>query len=128
LGLKVHTKIHRDDAEGAAAAIRKYHGTGNILVCWEHSQMTNISVALGVTRYGKGSGWSGLPIEYPHKRFDIIWEVPSPYTEISKVESEQVPGLDPPRNSARLSQTVSVQLFSVVILNIACSVAFELVS
>jgi hypothetical protein len=47
-----------------------------------------------------------MPIEYPHKRFDLIWEVPPPYTEIANVRSERVPGLDdgkspkPPGNSA----------------------------
>jgi len=86
--------------------------------------MTNISSALGVTRFGEDSGWAGMPIEYPHKRFDLIWVVPQPYTEILRVESEQVPGLDdgktpdPPGNSARRSRNVSPQLVLLMTLNV----------
>ena len=86
--------------------------------------MANISSALGVTRYGEDCGWAGIPIEYPRKRFDLIWVVPQPYTEIVRVESEQVPGLDdgktpdPPENSARRSGYVSLQLVLLMTLNI----------
>jgi hypothetical protein len=120
----VNTQIHRDDAEGVALAVKRYNGSGNILICWEHSQMTNISSAIGVTGYAENSGWAGIPVEYPHKRFDLIWEVPPPYTKIKTVQSEQVPGLDdgktpnPPGMSAGLVAATSLQTYLPIILNI----------
>jgi hypothetical protein len=132
LGLKVHTKIRREDAVGVATAVRKYKGTGNILICWEHTHLTNISFALGATQYAEGSSWAGMKVEYPHKRFDLIWVIPSPYTEIISVQSEQVPGLDdgkspnPPGNSAVSSRMVSLPLCLSVILNIVYLVSLEL--
>jgi hypothetical protein len=44
-------------------------------------------------QYAEDSGWAGA-IEYPHKRFDLIWVIPTPYTQITSVESEKVPVLD----------------------------------
>jgi len=93
LGIKIYSKIDRDDVQGAADAAKAYGGPGNVLLCWEHGQLAKIATALGVQGYAGSSGWSG-PVEYPGDRFDLIWTVNPPYTEISTVTSEGVPGLD----------------------------------
>jgi hypothetical protein len=93
LGIKIHSKIDRDDVQGAANAAKAYDGPGNVLVCWEHGQLAKIATALGVQGYADSSGWSG-PVEYPGNRFDLIWTVNPPYTEISTVTSEGVVELD----------------------------------
>jgi hypothetical protein len=64
-----------------------------VLICWEHMGLTEIAAALGAEKYGPESGWRG-PVEYPDERFDLIWVVPPPYSQISRVEGEQVPVLD----------------------------------
>jgi hypothetical protein len=93
LHLKLDTSISRDDAEGVAAAAKAFPGPGNVLICWEHGQLSAIAEAIGITAYGEGSGWSG-PVVYPGDRFDLIWVVPPPWTEVVEVRSEKVPGLD----------------------------------
>jgi hypothetical protein len=93
LGIKIHSKIDRDDVQGAADAAKAYDGPGNVLVCWEHGQLAKIATALGVQGYAESTGWSG-PVEYPGDRFDLIWTVNPPYTEITKVTSEGVGELD----------------------------------
>jgi|SRR3569833_141715 len=93
LGLKIHTK-DRDDAEGAAEAAKGYDGHGNVLICWEHGWLAKIAEQLGVKKYADSTGFQGDEVKYPSDRFDLIWVVPSPYTEITEVLSEQVPGLD----------------------------------
>jgi hypothetical protein len=93
LKLSIDSSIRRNDSVGAADAVRNYKGRGNILICWEHSQLTDIALAIGVIQYAEDSGWNGA-IEYPHKRFDLIWVIPAPYTQITSVESEKVPVLD----------------------------------
>jgi hypothetical protein len=79
--------MDREDVEGAAAAARSFNGDGNVLICWEHHRLTAITKALGVKGYSDKCGWTG-EIEYPKKRFDLIWVVPPPYNEISLVQSE----------------------------------------
>jgi hypothetical protein len=121
LGLKVHSSIRRNDALGVKETVENYNGTGNILICWEHVQMSDIAVAIGVTQYAEESGWSGV-IEYPHKRFDLIWVIPTPYTQIVRVEGEQIPVLDDgktptPGNFAQPSRSISILLFVLVIVH-----------
>jgi hypothetical protein len=84
LGIPIDSSVSRDDAHGAAKAAKAYHGSGNILICWEHGELAKIAEALGV----KGK------VEYPSDRFDLIWTVLTPYTEIASVTSENIPGLD----------------------------------
>ncbi|KAF2667539.1 hypothetical protein BT63DRAFT_294535 [Microthyrium microscopicum] len=134
LGVKIHSKIDRDDAAGAAATIKNYvaKNKGNILVCWEHSQMRDIAAALGITRYSDQSGWTG-PIEYPHGRFDLIWVVPTPYTQIATVESQKVPDLDdgnspiPPENSARQSKSLPMALMTIVVAHFMYKLSFSII-
>ncbi|RDW85142.1 hypothetical protein BP6252_02732 [Coleophoma cylindrospora] len=91
LDLQIDKDISRDDVGDAAKKALAYQGPGNVLICWEHGELAKIAQALGVT------GFTGRPdcqVVYPDDRFDLIWTVSEPYTEISQVESEDVPGLD----------------------------------
>lgn len=47
LGLTVDTSCDRDDSACVAALINAYTGPNNILICWEHGELTNIAQALG---------------------------------------------------------------------------------
>lgn len=60
LGLKIDDSVSRDDAEGVAKAVEKWNGKGNILICWEHGQLTDIAEAIGVKH---------AP-DYPDERYD----------------------------------------------------------
>lgn len=93
LGLKVHKKIERDDYAGAASEALSFDGPGNVLLCWEHKSLQGIAKAIGIEGYAAQTGWTG-EVKYPGDRFDLIWVVPPPYTEITVVGSELVPGLD----------------------------------
>ncbi|KAF5557529.1 phosphoglycerate mutase family [Fusarium mexicanum] len=93
LGLKVHKKIDRDDYAGAASKALSFEGPGNVLLCWEHKSLEGIAKAIGIQGYAAATGWTG-EVKYPGDRFDLIWVVPPPYTEITVVGSELVPGLD----------------------------------
>ncbi|KAF5572851.1 phosphoglycerate mutase family [Fusarium pseudoanthophilum] len=93
LGLEVYTNIHRDDYAGAASQALSFDGPGNVLLCWEHKSLEGIAKAIGIQGYAAETGWTG-EVKYPGDRFDLIWVVPPPYTEITVVGSELVPGLD----------------------------------
>lgn len=47
LGLQVDTSCQRDDSDCVADVVENYTGFGNILICWEHAELTNIVTALG---------------------------------------------------------------------------------
>ena len=47
LGLTVDTSCDRDDADCVADLVDGYNGTGNILICWEHDNLSNIVEAMG---------------------------------------------------------------------------------
>jgi len=64
--------------------VNAYTGTGNILICWEHGELTDIAEALG----------DGNAPEYPDDSFNIIWTDPSPYSTITAMTNEDCPGLD----------------------------------
>ncbi len=49
LGLTVDTSCDRDDAECVANLVEDYGGSGNVLICWEHDNLTGIVTALGDT-------------------------------------------------------------------------------
>ncbi|KAJ9616804.1 hypothetical protein H2200_000523 [Cladophialophora chaetospira] len=86
-GVQFNHTIDRDDYDEVKAAVDGYRGDGNVLICWEHQALEKVAVALGVQPEPN----------YPGTRFDIIWTVKPPYTEIEQpVGSEQVPGLDVP--------------------------------
>lgn len=59
LGVPFDYSIARDDADKVAKTVRKFNGAGNILICWEHGQLTSIAEALGV---------KGAP-KYPGDRY-----------------------------------------------------------
>ncbi|KAI9857118.1 MAG: hypothetical protein M1813_008609 [Trichoglossum hirsutum] len=99
LSIKIDDSVSRDDADGAAKAARAYHGPGNVLICWEHGQLSKIAEAIGVKKYAADSGASGK-VKYPDDRFDLIWTVGPPYKEIERVESEGIPGLDDGREDS----------------------------
>lgn len=108
LGITVNKSIDRDDADAAAEATKAFQGPGNVLLCWEHGQLAKIAEAMGVKGYAQGAFAAGIPtgdggsdetdggVKYPGDRFDLIWTVEAPYTEILSVTSEAVPGLDVP--------------------------------
>ncbi|KAI9902264.1 hypothetical protein N3K66_004081 [Trichothecium roseum] len=83
LGLDVDLSCDRDDPKCVKDAVEDYDGDGNILICWEHDALTDISEKLG-----------GDPGDYPSDSYDIIWTQPSPYDEVDTSGSEQCPGLD----------------------------------
>ncbi|KAF5017352.1 hypothetical protein F66182_10725 [Fusarium sp. NRRL 66182] len=93
LGLKIHDKAGRDDYDKAAKEALSFKGPGNILLCWEHHALTGVTKAIGIKGYAAATGWTG-EVVYPDSRFDLIWVVPPPYTEITEVRSEKVLGLD----------------------------------
>jgi hypothetical protein len=93
LNLKVHHHVKRDDYDKAAKEALSFKGPGNLLLCWEHHALANIVTAIGVQGYAAATGWSG-EVKYPGSMFDLIWVIPPPYTEITGVLSEKVPGLD----------------------------------
>jgi hypothetical protein len=47
LGITVDTSCDRDDQKCVAKVVDNYTGRGNILICWEHSALTDIVDALG---------------------------------------------------------------------------------
>ena len=47
LGLSVDTSCTRDDAKCVKKLVKKYGGDGNVLICWEHDNLTGIVEALG---------------------------------------------------------------------------------
>ncbi|KAE8443537.1 hypothetical protein EG329_001777 [Mollisiaceae sp. DMI_Dod_QoI] len=84
LGLSVDTSCDRDDQKCVAKLVDKYSGGGNILICWEHDNLSDIVKALGDKK----------PPDYPDDSFNIIWTDPSPYKTITTMTSEDCPGLD----------------------------------
>ena len=47
LNKTVDTSCQRDDSACVADVVGNYTGPGNILICWEHTRLTNIVAALG---------------------------------------------------------------------------------
>ncbi|KAK0127510.1 hypothetical protein ONS96_007045 [Cadophora gregata f. sp. sojae] len=47
LGLTVDTSCDRDDADCVADLVDDYNGPGNILICWEHDNLSDIVKAMG---------------------------------------------------------------------------------
>jgi hypothetical protein len=49
LGLTVDTSCDRDDPNCVADLVNSYGGSGNVLICWEHDNLTDIAEALGAS-------------------------------------------------------------------------------
>ncbi|GIJ91152.1 hypothetical protein Asppvi_010117 [Aspergillus pseudoviridinutans] len=91
LGVPFNIEIDRDDAAGVASAVNKYKGASNILICWEHHNLSNIAKAIGIEGFAEGSGGSG-EVKYPGSHFDLVWVVPAPYDKITRVLSQDTVG------------------------------------
>ena len=72
--VQLDASISRDDAAKVAKHAKKYQGPGNVLICWEHGQLTDIAQAIGIDP----------PPTYPGDHYDIIWKIESPYTKIEE--------------------------------------------
>lgn len=87
LGLTVDTSCDRDDSDCVAKAVNAYGaGKKNVLICWEHGELTDIVHSLGAKK--KNSP------DYPDGSYNIIWTDPNPFTKIVSMTSEDCPGLD----------------------------------
>lgn len=109
LGLKVYTATDRDDHAGAVQKVFEWikmvesgEKKGNLLLCWNHGEISHIVRAMGIRGYGnkvsdevkKLGCTSDGEIAYPDDRFDVIWTIKPPYQEITSVTSEECEGLD----------------------------------
>lgn len=47
LGLAIDHSCARDDSSCVKNAVSNYKGSGNILICWEHTALSNLAKALG---------------------------------------------------------------------------------
>jgi hypothetical protein len=103
LGIEIDDSIHRDNERKAAHRAMSFEGPGNVLICWQHTQLEEIADALGVRGYARETGESGR-IRYGH-RWDLIWVVPYPWDEITELRSECVPGLDDDVCESTISDT-----------------------
>ncbi|KAF9167136.1 hypothetical protein BGX20_011682 [Mortierella sp. AD010] len=83
LGIHVDTSCDRDDAKCVKKAVKKYKGSGNILICWEHHALTDIVKTLGDHK----------PPKYPGDDFGHIWTDPSPYGDVEAITEQHCPGL-----------------------------------
>jgi len=59
LGLTVDTSCSRNDSDCVANLVDSYSGGQNILICWEHGELTNIVQSLG----------DNSPPTYPSNRY-----------------------------------------------------------
>jgi hypothetical protein len=59
LGVEFNTDIKKNDAVGVARAVKAYGGPGNVLICWEHHNLSDIAETIGIKGYAENSGWSG---------------------------------------------------------------------
>ncbi|KAI1311764.1 hypothetical protein F5Y03DRAFT_288460 [Xylaria venustula] len=84
LGLTVDTSCDRDDEKCVKDAVDDYNGDQNILICWEHKELNNISEELGAKDVDS----------YPDDSYDLIWTQPYDYSDITSITSENCPGLD----------------------------------
>ena len=60
----INTKCDRDDTACIVKAAKAAQAKGNVLVAWEHKELTNIAKKL-----------SGQSLEYPGSTFDLVWIV-----------------------------------------------------
>jgi len=84
LGLTVDISCAKTDSDCVTTLVDSYTGTNNILICWEHGELTDIVTALGD---------DDAPT-YPDDDYNLIWTDPQPYSNITTITSEDCPGLD----------------------------------
>ncbi|CAJ2512067.1 Uu.00g076920.m01.CDS01 [Anthostomella pinea] len=84
LGLTVDVSCDRDDEACVADVVDDYDGDGNILICWEHHQLSKLAEELGADDVD----------DYPDDSYDLIWTAPYDYSEIVSITSENCPALD----------------------------------
>ncbi|TGO28369.1 hypothetical protein BPAE_0028g00160 [Botrytis paeoniae] len=84
LNITVDISCDRDDADCVANIVNGYEGEGNILISWQHGALTDIVKALGDENAPK----------WKKHAYDTIWTDPKPYTGLTKITSENCPGLD----------------------------------
>ena len=82
LGLTIDHHCDRDDAKCVKDSIKAYTGSGNVLVCWEHDALSDISKELGDE------------FDYPGDHFDLIYEIVNKQLTDQSPYSEGCPGLD----------------------------------
>ncbi|EJU06244.1 phosphoglycerate mutase family protein, partial [Dacryopinax primogenitus] len=84
-GLTVDISCDRDDPACVAAAVWAYQnqtGAGNVLICWEHAELTEIATSLRV---------ADAPT-YPSDDYNLIWTIIQ--GDFISTTSEDCPGLD----------------------------------
>ncbi|KAI5117011.1 hypothetical protein M0805_004396 [Coniferiporia weirii] len=86
LGLTVDTSCSKKDSSCVASAVAAFSATSsaNVLICWQHGQLTDIVRALGVPK-------RAAP-KYPGHAYDTIWTLKD-QTVVAQT-SEGCPGLD----------------------------------
>ncbi|KZP26838.1 hypothetical protein FIBSPDRAFT_909115 [Athelia psychrophila] len=85
LGITIDTSCSKTDAKCVKKAVKAYAGTSgskNVLICWEHGELTDIASELGVSK---------AP-DYPDASFNLIWTVQD--QDLISTTSEDCPGLD----------------------------------
>ncbi|KAH7045650.1 putative phosphoglycerate mutase family protein [Linnemannia elongata] len=82
LGLTIDHSCARDDSSCVKNAVSNYKGSGNILICWQHTALSNIAKALG----------DNNAISYTNNRYGQIGTDVYPYTTIT-LSDENCPGL-----------------------------------
>ncbi|WFD35321.1 hypothetical protein MCUN1_002172 [Malassezia cuniculi] len=83
LGLQVDHHCSKEDEDCVYDTIKKASKDGkrSILVCWEHSKLTDIADKLDVN-----------DLEYPDDRFDVVYSIKE--AKVERIFSEQCPNLD----------------------------------
>lgn len=94
-----------NDPECAATQLKRYSGSGNVLVGWEHGYLRHVAEQLGASDVPKYPSMFFIHCEYNiwfifllanqllDESFDLIYTLPPPYTRVT-VSSEKCPGLD----------------------------------
>ncbi|KAG0037868.1 hypothetical protein BGZ83_003292 [Gryganskiella cystojenkinii] len=82
LGLTIDHSCASSDSSCVKKAVGNYKGSGNILICWEHTALSNLAKALGD---------NNAP-SYPNNLYGQIWTDLYPYTTIT-LSDENCPGL-----------------------------------
>jgi hypothetical protein len=106
LGLTVDTSCDRDDSSCVEKAVKAYAGTSNsknVLICWEHDELTDIADALGIKNppgmflLSNKLFWFVLTprnlLDYPDDSYNLIWTIQDQKL-VSDDTSEDCPGLD----------------------------------
>jgi len=85
LGIIVDTSCDRNDPKCVKHVVKAYaatSGSKNVLICWEHGELTDIASKLGIQN----------PPDYPDDSFNLIWTIQD--KQLISTTSENCPGLD----------------------------------